>query len=485
MEYLLKGQQPSPISQEPWALARNELQQAAESGHDVADLRPRLESLPPEDEAGLLDLHREILARPRAADWPYTETSALAEIVATLPPDEDEDGDEDEDRDGDGAPQAAAADRIHGAQPVAADRIHGAWTGRIIGNMMGKPFEIGPTRESIRAYLRSKGAYPLTGYVPFDDPGERDRLGRWGFEGLTAGRVHGSVRDDDIDYTVLALHLLETYGRTYTARDVAAEWLSRFPAYQLFTAERAAYQNLIRGVPLDRVGEHDNPYREWIGALIRADVFGFVAPGQPRRAALLSYQDASLSHRANGIYGEMWAAALISSAFTAATPEESVGESLRHVPPHSRLGIEIRTVLDQFRQGLTWEKCLDDLHARHTGMSWVHTVNNAGALTAALLWGEGRFGETVGLAVQAGLDTDSIGATAGAWAGAFLGLSALPDALVAPLEDLCRSGVFGFGDLAVSSLAERTLTLSARRYGAPVNTDQSPSVTTSPSRPRP
>ncbi|MFF4300369.1 ADP-ribosylglycohydrolase family protein [Streptomyces sp. NPDC001601] len=457
MEYLLKGQQPSPISQEPWALARNELQQAAESGHDVADLRPRLESLPPEDEAGLLDLHREILARPRAADWPYTETSALAEIVATLPPDGDE------------APRAAATGRIpRGAaadgipRAAAADRIHGAWTGRIIGNMMGKPFEIGPTRESIRAYLRSKGAYPLTGYVPFDDPGERDRLGRWGFEGLTAGRVHGSVRDDDIDYTVLGLHLLETYGPAYTARDVAAEWLSRFPVYQLFTAERAAYQNLVRGVPLDRAGEQDNPYREWIGALIRADVFGFAAPGRPRRAALLSYQDASLSHRANGIYGEMWAAALISSAFTAATPEESVGESLRHVPPNSRLGIEVRTVLDQFRQGLAWEKCLDDLHARHAGMSWVHTVNNAGALTAALLWGEGRFGETVGLAVQAGLDTDSIGATAGAWAGAFLGLSALPDALVGPLEGLCRSGVFGFGDLAVSSLAERTLALSTR-----------------------
>jgi ADP-ribosylglycohydrolase len=437
VEYLPEGEKPSLVGQEPWALARNELQQAAETGHDVADLRPRLESLSPQDGPELLDLHREILARPQVSDWPYTETSALDEIVATLPEDT--------------ASRAVPTEL--------GDRIHGAWHGRIIGNMMGKPFEIGPTRESIRGYLESKNAYPLTGYVPFDDPAERDRLGRWGFEGITAGRIHGSVRDDDIDYTVLGLHLLETYGTCYTSRDVAAEWLSRFPVYQLYTAERATYQNLIREVPLARAGDHHNPYREWIGALIRADIFAFAAPGQPRKAALLSYQDAALSHRANGIYGAMWAAALISSAFTATSPEESVVESLRHVPAGSRLTAEIQTVLGQFRRGMDWEKCLDDLHARHSGMSWVHTINNAGALTAAVLWGGGRFGETVGLAVRAGLDTDSIGATAGAWAGAFLGLSGIPAALVDPLEDRCRSGVFGFGDLAISSLAERTLAI--------------------------
>jgi ADP-ribosylglycohydrolase len=276
---------------------------------------------------------------------------------------------------------------------------------------------------------------------------------------VTQGRIQGSVRDDDVDYTVLGLHLLETYGPGYTARDVAGEWLARLPIYQVYTAERATYRNLVRGVPLSEVGEHQNPYREWIGALIRADIFGFVAPGDPRRAALLSYADARLSHRANGIYGEMWAAALIATAFTAASPEAAIVESLRHVPRASRLAAEIQTVLDHFRGGLDWERCLDALYARHPGMSWVHTINNAGALTAALLWGEGRFADTVGLAVQAGLDTDSIGASAGAWAGAFVGQAGLPAALVDPLQDRCRCGVFGFGELSIASLAGRTLAL--------------------------
>ena len=75
----------------------------------------------------------------------------------------------------------------------------------------------------------------------------------------------------------------------------------RLPVYQTYTAERATYQNLVREVPLEAVGEFHNPYREYIGALIRADIFGYVFPGSPRRAALLSYRDAALSHRANGI----------------------------------------------------------------------------------------------------------------------------------------------------------------------------------------
>ncbi|MEV7388884.1 ADP-ribosylglycohydrolase family protein [Streptomyces sp. NPDC091215] len=405
----------------------------------MTDLRSRLTRLTPQDSAELLELHRAAVTRQRSADWPHAEVSALDEITASLP---DDDG-------------GAVPDRL-------GDRVLGAWSGRIAGNMMGKPVELGPTRASIRAYLESKDAYPLRGYVPCDGPADREHLGMSGVDGATLGSVSGSVRDDDIDYTVLGLHLLEAYGTGYTTSHVAAEWLWRFPVRQVFTAESATYRNLVAGVTVTDAGKHHNPYREWIGALIRADIFGFVCAGHPRRAALLAHADASLSHRANGIYGEMWAAALIASAFTAATPEESVEESLRHIPPTSRLAHEVRLVLDQFRDGLDWEKCLDDLDRRHADMSWVHTINNAGALTAAVLWGGGRFTETVGLAVQAGLDTDSIGATAGAWAGAFQGASALPGHLVRPLEDRCRTGLFGFGDVSIASLAERTVALVDR-----------------------
>ncbi len=251
--------------------------------------------------------------------------------------------------------------------------------------------------------------------------------------------------------------LLEEHGPSFTTADVAAEWLRRFPIYQLYTAERAAYTNLVREVPLAEVGSHHNPYREWIGAQIRADIFGYCCPGRPRDAAELAHRDAWLSHRADGIYGALWAASLVSAAFVARDAEDAIEIALEHVPPASRLAAEARLVLDQYRAGLGWSDCLDDLDRRWAGMSWVHVLNNTGALTAALLWGGGDFAATVGLAVQAGLDTDSIGATAGSWVGASLGLQQLPDHLVEPLHDRTRTAVFGHPSVQLSDLAERTL----------------------------
>jgi len=440
MEYIDEFERRFGISQEPFGLALNELQQAAESGHDVSAERERFAELDYTDEPALLELY-EALPRTPPQTSPFFEASALVDILAVLPP-----------------PSRRAPDPQR-----LADRIRGAWHGRVVGNMLGKPVELGWDREQTERYLRSQGALPLTDYIPIPDVSVT-ALHASGFlldsvvpyAAVSRGRIDGGVRDDDIDYTILGLHLVETYGPAYRTFDVAYEWLHRLPLYQTYTAERAAYNNLVREVPLDEVGEHRNPFREWIGALIRADVFGYVRPGDPRAAATMAYNDAVLSHRANGIYGAMWAAALISSAFVADSPDDALALSLAQIPPTSRLAAEIETVRADHRAGLSWEESIRGIDERHPGMSWVHTINNAGALTAALLWGDGDFTRTVGLAVLAGLDTDSIGATAGSWAGAFVGYDAIERHWVEPLHGRTRSALFGFDDVDLDDLAART-----------------------------
>jgi ADP-ribosylglycohydrolase len=289
-------------------------------------------------------------------------------------------------------------------------------------------------------------------------PVEFELRENWPF--TTRGNVHGSARDDDIDYAILGLHLLERHGPGLRPGDVATAWLTYLPYLQVYTAERAAYTSLLRGVPPSRAATVRNPYREWIGALIRGDAFGWTHPGRPRAAAVLAFQDAALSHVANGIYGEMWSAAVVAAAFVAPDARAAIIASLEHIPPRSRLTACIRDVLAMHAAGMTWDEALVDIQARYGHYSWVHTINNAALIVAGLLWGAGDFAATVGLTVQGGWDTDSNGATAGSVAGVLAGAAALPNHFVEPLEDRTRSALFGFDGSRISELATRTTRLA-------------------------
>ncbi|MET8681072.1 ADP-ribosylglycohydrolase family protein [Streptomyces sp. NPDC004647] len=351
------------------------------------------------------------------------------------------------------------------------DRILGGWLGRIAGNMLGKPVERGDhwTRERIDRYLRRTDALPLTDYIPPPAPGDPVEQGEFELRPewpqCTRGNIRGSARDDDIDYSILGLHLLETHGFDFTTEQVGDLWLLRLPYLQTFTAERATYRNLARGLKPPVAATVDNPYQEWIGALIRADIHGWTSPGDPRRAASLARRDAVLSHTGNGVYGAMWAAALIAAAFVAGSPRAALEASLGQIPPGCRVARTIRRTAALYEAGARWEDTLDELERATGHLHWIHTVPNAAVLTAGLLYGEGDFTATIALTVRGGLDTDSNGATAGSVAGVLCGAAALPARWTSPLEDRVRSAVFGFDGVRISDLAERTCRLATVQDG--------------------
>ena len=427
-------------------IVHDEIDQRRETGYDVARAEEALAATDDDDDNALLDLYEQVCRAERAPGWAYDEPDELPHILGVLPP---------------AQPSATpSGTALH-------DRILGGWLGRIAGNNLGKPVEDGDhwTAAHLKDYLQRAGAYPLRDYVPVLDPMPAEFVLHESWPRTTRGRVAGADRDDDIDYSILALHLLEEHGGSLRPRHVAEAWLSLLPFLQVYTAERAVYRNLTQGVPIQDVATYRNPCREWIGALIRGDVFGWVHPGDPRTAATMAYQDASLSHLGNGIYGEMWAAALVSCAFTANTPRQALQASLDHIPARSRLAESIRAVLALHAQQLSWEQALAYIQLNYGHYSWVHTVNNAALIAAGLLWGEGDYSATVGLTVQGGWDTDSNGATAGSVAGVLLGAAALPAHFIEPLEDRTRSALFGFDNSRISDLAARTTTLAAHGLG--------------------
>ncbi|MGM7422125.1 ADP-ribosylglycohydrolase family protein [Cellulosimicrobium sp. CpK407] len=371
----------------------------------------------------------------------------------------------------DGLAAGAATGTATAADAAYADRVLGAWTGRAAGCLLGKPVEKIP-RAGIEEILRATGRWPLDRW--FTAVGLPDDVAaRWPWNRRSAPtsleeNIDGMPEDDDLNYPILALALLERHGRGFTTDDVAQLWLDALPAGRVFTAERAAYRNILDARPVPETATHHNPFREWIGALIRTDVLGWVSPGDVREAARLAWTDARLSHTRNGAYGAMWAAALASAAMVCETVDEVLDAADAVVPPGSRLAAAIRLGRDASRDGDASEAGvragLDAIHAAYGDLHWVHVLNNAAVIAYALTAGRGAdgrgdFGASVAIAVTAGWDTDSAGATVGGVVGALQGVDGIGPQWTRPLDGRIATSLPG-GEQRIVDLAARTVALA-------------------------
>ena len=345
-----------------------------------------------------------------------------------------------------------------------ASRLTGAWLGRCAGCCLGKPVE-GWSHGQIRAYLDVIDVGDLRAYVPMVDPNPVEGK-RWHYSSgeSTQGNIDGMPRDDDIDYMIMALEVLEQHGPEATTADYGSMWLDRLPYARVYTAERAAYRNLVAGNLADEAALHNNPYREWIGAQIRADVLGYVVPGRPESAARLAYQDAALSHVKNGMYGEMWAAATISAAFVLDHPGDAIRAGLAQIPATSRLHEAIERSLEWASSFPAWQEAYAEIEAAYGHYHFVHTINNACFVVLGLMYGHRDFSETIGIAVECGEDTDCNGATAGSVFGALHGADSIPREWTQSFGNRVRTIVSGpqghAGYLLISDLVQRTSTLA-------------------------
>ncbi|WP_202045431.1 ADP-ribosylglycohydrolase family protein [Microbacterium sp. Se63.02b] len=275
--------------------------------------------------------------------------------------------------------------------------------------------------------------------------------------------IDGMPEDDDLNYPLLNLRVLETSGRGFSTGDTAQAWLGDLPAGRTFTAERIAYRNLLDGYRPDEAGRVRNPFREWIGALIRTDVYGWVNPGDLSEAARMAWTDARLSHTRNGLWGAMWAAALTSASLVARSVDEVLDLATTVVPDGSDLAAAIAHGAELGRGGLDDSAALDALHAAYGHLHWVHTVNNAALIAFALARSGGDFARGVPLAVIAGWDTDSAGATVGSVLGGLAGIDALPARFIEPLQNRIATSLPGLDGVEIDALARRTVALFPTR----------------------
>jgi hypothetical protein len=433
--------------------------QCEQEGKDIGPLLPEIERLialgddlsEPERQREIEALLDRTAELPVKAGYPYHEPSGLEEIRAARPQSD----------------TALAGSLPRGGELE--DKLHGAWTGRCAGCLLGKPVE-GWRSERMWGLLKDAGHWPLRDYFRWEatQPEIRDRY-KMRPDRCWADTVQSMPEDDDTNYTTCSLAILERFGCGFAPADVAEFWLQNLPVLHTCTAERVAYRNLVNQIPPPSSAAFRNPYREWIGAQIRGDFWGYVCPGDPAGAAELAWRDASVSHLKNGIYGEMWVAAMTAAAFVTDDLGAMIRAGLGQIPAKCRLASEIERVMDLHEAGCDYDTVVRNLHDlwdEKRAHDWCHTISNAMIVAIALLWGERHFGKTICRAVQACFDTDCNGATTGSILGILHGRRDLPNAWTAPIGDTLETGVAGFHKVNLAEMTQRTMRLiETRREG--------------------
>ena len=418
-------------------LIKAELIQRREEGCQLEDIEPRisdaLERKASDEEFHAL--YEELMALPIPESSAYIEPSTLEQIHAQRP---------------------------HGPRRFDCNldddqlynRIYGAWLGRAAGCALGKPVEGWP-KARIDGYLAEMGIEQLDDYIPFHEKKIPSIL-----KTSTRGNIAYMDRDDDMDFPILGLLALERKGHDFSARTMAHIWLEYMPFSTLYTAENVAYRNFVMSLWPPESASFRNPFREWIGAQIRADIFGYVAPGNPEKAAHLAFFDASISHEKNGIYGEMFVAAMLAAAFVVDDIEEIIAIGLSEIPQNSRLTEAVKDTLAWCQQETDWEHIWQKIHDKYGHYHGVHTVNNAALVVMGLMLGAQDYEKGITTTVRAGWDTDCTAATVGSILGVMRGADGLPEKWIEVFNDRLVSAVRTENENRISDLAKRTLVVA-------------------------
>ena len=355
-----------------------------------------------------------------------------------------------------------------------AERIKGAWYGRLGGVILGKPFEMHIDRLDIKRYLESVDAYPLNDWVPPRSDALDITVRN---PASTLGNVAYAEPDDDIHYTILALMLLEKYGFEFSKYDVGKNHLDNIPYHWLWSCTRQSYYHMINMTDdrpyAEQIAEFPtklNPWREGINTAIRADMWGYIAPGDPRRAARIAHREVSFNAVKNGVYSSLFVAGALAAALSRNPSVDTILQGgLSVVPQRSRLAHIVQEVQEWYEvDGRDWIAVCDRIYDKYGHLPFLNALHNMAFVVLGLLHGQLDYSKTITTTVMCGMDTDCTSGTAASIVGAAVGYDGLDHRWITPLNDRVVTVVAGFGEGSISGLVERTVKQWHRLRNEPV-----------------
>jgi len=411
-------------------------------GHVVEGLMRELDALPDRYDS-LSDFALTLSDLPHRDDWPYVEPNELEEIWEQCDPTR---------------PLGLMAP-FDGER--AAARVQTAFLGAVCGCVLGKPVEMSFDLYQIRNALENLDEWPLQDYFP-EKVVEELQIpypSLWGES--VRERISYVPWDDDLNYKIINMLLLESHGTHFAKDDIRALWLKHLPIESIFGPERTLLMKAA--LPTLEFGEETdfhqwvsilNPKEEWCGALIRADTFGYACPGRPALAAELAWRDASWTHRRTGIYGSMFIAATIATAPVADHPMDIFTTAAKFIPQRSRFRECIQFCIDKVGTASDWLEGYGRVHERYGEYGFCRIFQEIGTLINTTTFAK-DISDGICMQVCQGNDTDSFGATAGSILGAFLGPDCFDSRWVEPFHDEIRTTIAGFYERSLQKVAQR------------------------------
>lgn len=426
----------SPMIEYLTRIVEINIKQREEEGVDVHAFQEAVDALQdasgPQKIAGLSAVLEELESAPVRDDFPYNEPNDLISIRELAEP---------------GPGLSAKPD-----EAVTRDKVLGGWLGRVAGCRLGRPIEgtpLGFRKEQVRQYLQSRDLWPIPGYFDSGEP-------MCAIDPTLPKPFPGMIRDDDIDYVLLNLLMLERFGSEWTHSNARETWTRHLSRDFVYAAGRAAYDNFCIELKVPQTATWGNPCRQSLGAMIRCDTWGWVCPGSPQKAAELAHRDAVITQTTNGIYSGMFFASMIAAAFVESDIRRLIKVGLSEVPSTSRFAEAVKFTVDAWNKHGHWDGAIDEVYERYADQYFNHSIINACIVLLGLLSGAGDFEGTIINTVISGFDADCTGATAGSIAGVIIGGDKLPAKWTEPLNDTYETFLAALGVQKFSNLSQRT-----------------------------
>ena len=433
-----------------------------DQGHEIDGLQDELTGLP-DSYDDLINFSKKLSSLKIRDDWPYVEPNTIDEIKNEMNP----------------SRQLGEICEID--LNDSAKRVKTAFQASVCGCILGKPLEVQLTGHEIKEALEKIDEWPMSQYVSKDIESVLSRVHR-SFPETAREYIKYVAPDDDINYTIMGMLILEKFGPEFTHENMKELWMQHLPIGTTFGPERTILLKtgtqsleIIHGAsflekggvgarPVKEIDHSEsfmdifndilNPGDELCGAAIRADAYGYAFPGNPDKASELAWRDSSFTHNRTGIYGTMFIAAAISCAQVMNDRDQIIETALRFVPQKSRFFERVSAAFKDVKESSTWEEAYGKINNKLGEYGHCRIYQEIGMLINTLTFAE-NIGHGICIQVSQGADTDSFGATSGSLLGAYFGPDGLEDRWIEPFNDDIHTGLAWFFERSFSKLSDR------------------------------